>query len=83
MGSVDISLSSEPIISILPFTVKFIQLSKMANYFLLLKDIDACLFHFWALVDVAYRATLPRIRRVAISKDSNKAGQIMCVCIRV
>jgi len=55
----------------------------MANYFLLLKDIDACLFHFWALVDVAYRATLPRIRRVAISKDSNKAGQIMCVCIRV
>ena len=78
MGSVDISLSSELIISILLGTVKFIKLSKMTNYLLLLKDIEACLFDFWALVYVAYRAMLACIRRVVISKDSNKASHIMC-----
>lgn len=51
----------------------------MANYLRLLKDIEACLFDFGALVCVAYRATLPHIRRVVISKDSNKASHIMCV----
>lgn len=52
-GSVDISLSSKPIISILLGTVKIIKLSKMINYSLLFKDRGVYLFNI-GLVFVAY-----------------------------